>query len=55
MILLIDCGRIGLAEAGAASSRSGCFHQVSTVFKSAQQIFESVLFLDDLDDFVAMQ
>jgi ATP-binding cassette subfamily B protein len=54
VILLIDRGRIGLAGAAIVAIRL-LSSQVSTVFKSAQQIFESGLFLDDLDDFVAMR
>ncbi|NED99601.1 ABC transporter ATP-binding protein [Phytoactinopolyspora halotolerans] len=56
LVWLVSRGRVGLAEAGAAIVAIRILaQQVNMLFKSAQQIFESGLFLNDLDDFVAMQ
>ncbi|WP_203433910.1 ABC transporter ATP-binding protein [Jiangella asiatica] len=56
LVWLIGRGRVSLAEAGAAIVAIRLLAaQVTTLFKGAQQIFESGLFLDDLADFVAMR
>src|SRR5699024_10980967 len=56
LVRLSGQGRGGLAEAGAAIVAIRLLAaQVNTVFKRAQSIFESGLFLDDLDDFAAMR
>ncbi|KQX62903.1 ABC transporter ATP-binding protein [Angustibacter sp. Root456] len=52
MIWLVSDGRIGLAQAGAAIVAVRLLAaQLNLLFASAQQIFESGLFLDDLDAF----
>jgi len=56
VVALVDLGRVGLADAGAAIVAIRILaNQVTTVFKSVQQIFEAGLFLDDLADFVALR
>ncbi|WP_298323658.1 ABC transporter ATP-binding protein [Haloactinopolyspora sp.] len=56
LVWLVGRGRVTLAEAGAAIIAIRLLAaQVTTLFKSAQQIFESGLFLDDLADFVSMR
>src|SRR5690625_325287 len=56
LVWLIGQGQVGLAEAGAAIVAIRLLAaQVNIVFKGAQSIFESGLFLDDLDEFVAMR
>ncbi|SDT59068.1 ABC transporter ATP-binding protein [Jiangella sp. DSM 45060] len=56
LVWLVGQGRVTLAEAGAAIVAIRLLAtQVGTLFKGAQQIFESGLFLDDLDRFVAMR
>ncbi|MBB5786230.1 ABC transporter ATP-binding protein [Jiangella mangrovi] len=56
LVWLVGQGRVTLAEAGAAIVAIRLLAtQVTTLFKGAQQIFESGLFLDDLDRFVALR
>lgn len=56
LVWLVGRGQVTLAEAGAAIIAVRLLAaQVNTLFKGAQQIFESGLFLDDLADFVAMR
>ncbi|PZF85499.1 ABC transporter ATP-binding protein [Jiangella anatolica] len=56
LVWLVGQGRVTLAEAGAAIVAIRLLAtQVGTLFKGAQQIFESGLFLDDLAGFVAMR
>jgi ATP-binding cassette subfamily B protein len=55
LIVLIDRGDIGVAEAGAAIVAIRLLaSQVQAVFRGAQSIFESGLFLDDLDQFLSL-
>ncbi|WP_205857059.1 ABC transporter ATP-binding protein [Phytoactinopolyspora endophytica] len=56
LVWLVSRGRVGLAEAGAAIVAIRILaQQVNMLLKSVQNIFESGLFLNDLDEFVAMQ
>ena len=55
LIALIDRGDIGVAEAGAAIVAIRLLAtQVQALFRGAQSIFESGLFLDDLRQFLAL-
>jgi len=55
LVVLIDRGDIGVAEAGAAIVAIRLLAtQVQAIFGGAQSIFESGLFLDDLDQFLAL-
>ncbi|MGH1561889.1 ABC transporter ATP-binding protein [Mumia sp. DW29H23] len=55
LVWLIGRGRISVAEAGAAIVAIRMLAgQVQAVFSGVQAIFESGLFLDDLDGFVAL-
>ncbi|MFC7494567.1 MULTISPECIES: ABC transporter ATP-binding protein [unclassified Nocardioides] len=53
LVVLISRGEIGVAAAGAAVVAIRMLgSQVQTLFKGVQLIFESGLFLDDLDEFL---
>jgi ATP-binding cassette subfamily B protein len=55
LVALIDGGEIGVAEAGAAIVAIRLLAtQVQALFRGAQSIFESGLFLDDLRQFLAL-
>ena len=55
LVVLIDQGRIEVAEAGAAIVAIRLLaSQVQAAFRGAQSIFESGLFLDDLGQFLAL-
>lgn len=55
LLWLISQGSIGVAEAGAAIIAIRMLAtQVQALFRGTQQIFESGLFLDDLDSFLAL-
>jgi ATP-binding cassette, subfamily B, bacterial len=55
LVALIDRGEIGVAEAGAAIVAIRLLaSQVQALFRGAQSIFESGLFLDDLGQFLAL-
>jgi len=55
LVALIDRGQIGVAEAGAAIVAIRLLaSQVQALFRGAQSIFESGLFLDDLSQFLAL-
>ncbi len=55
LVALIDRGQIGVAEAGAAIVAIRLLAtQVQALFRGAQSIFESGLFLDDLRQFLAL-
>ena len=55
LVALIDRGEIGVAEAGAAIVAIRLLAtQVQALFRGAQSIFESGLFLDDLRQFLAL-
>ncbi|WP_036565171.1 ABC transporter ATP-binding protein [Nocardioides halotolerans] len=55
LVALIDRGDIGVAEAGAAIVAIRLLAtQVQALFRGAQSIFESGLFLDDLRQFLAL-
>ena len=55
LVVLIDRGEIGVAEAGAAIVAIRLLAgQVQALFRGAQSIFESGLFLDDLRQFLAL-
>jgi ATP-binding cassette subfamily B protein len=55
LVALIDRGEIGVAEAGAAIVAIRLLaSQVQALFRGAQSIFESGLFLDDLSQFLAL-
>ncbi|HEU5035700.1 MAG TPA: ABC transporter ATP-binding protein [Nocardioides sp.] len=55
LVVLIDRGRIEVAEAGAAIVAIRLLAgQVQAAFRGAQSIFESGLFLDDLGEFLAL-
>jgi ATP-binding cassette subfamily B protein len=55
LVLLISHGKIGVADAGAAIVAVRLLAtQVQSLFRGLQSIFESGLFLDDLDEFLAI-
>jgi ATP-binding cassette subfamily B protein len=55
LVWLVSRGDIGIAAAGAAVVAVRLLaQQLSGLFASSQQIFESGLFLDDLDDFLRL-
>lgn len=56
LVWLIEDGQVDLAEAGAAIVAVRLLaSQITTVMRSSQRVFESGLFLDDLNGFVAMR
>ncbi len=56
LIWLVDRHHVSISQvAGAVVGIRLLSTQINTLFAGAQQIFESSLFLDDLDDFLAMQ
>ncbi|GAA2743233.1 ABC transporter ATP-binding protein [Terrabacter aerolatus] len=55
VVWLVSVGKVGLAEAGAALVAVRLLAgQLTTIASSSQLVFESGLFLDDLDHFLAL-
>lgn len=56
VVLLVGAGRVGLAEAGAAIVAIRMLAtRLTAAFRAGQLVFESGLFLDDLEEFVALK